>query len=99
MSTAAQWVRRAGRAAAAWREAGPGPRWDRAQGPCRGRPPRAGARAAEASWAGGPGGRASGTAREAGSAQSVTWRLGRGSLAGWGREEASLVSFHLKRVD
>lgn len=40
---------------------------------------------AEASWPGGPGGRASGTARAAVSAQSVTWRLGEGSLAGAGR--------------
>lgn len=90
---------RAGWAAAKRREAGPGPRWDRGQGPCHGRPRQAGGRAAEASWTGGPGGRASGTAREAASAQSATWRLGEGSLAGWGREEASLVSFHLKRVD
>lgn len=90
---------RAGWAAAKRQEAGPGPRWDRGQGPCHGRPRQAGGRAAEASWTGGPGGRASGTVREAASAQSATWRLGEGSLAGWGREEASLVSFHLKRVD
>lgn len=99
MLTAVQSTRRARWAAAKRRAAGPGPRWDRGQGPCHGRPPQAGGRAAEASWRGGPGGRASGTVREAGSAQSVTWRLGEGSLAGWGREEASLVSFHLKRVD
>lgn len=99
MLTAVQERRRTGWAAARRREAGPGPRWDRGRGPCRGRPLQAGGRAAEASWTGGPGGRASGTATEAGSAQSVTWRLGEGSLAGWGREEASLVSFHLKRVD
>lgn len=52
----------------------------------------------EASWTGGPGGQASGTAKAAESAQSVTWRLGEGTLAGAGRGEASLVSFHLKRV-
>lgn len=92
-------MRRASWAAAKRREAGPGPHWDRGQGPCHGRPRRAGGRAAEASWQGGPRGRASGTAREAGSAQSVTSHLGEGSLAGWEKEEASLVSFHLKRVD
>lgn len=85
------------RAAARRQVAGPEPRWDRGRRPCRGRPRPAGARAAEASWPGGPGGRASGTARAAVSAQSVTWRLGEGSLAGAGRGEASLVGFHLKR--
>lgn len=99
MLTAVQEMRRgAGAAGERW-EAGPGPRWDRGQGPCHGRPQPAGGQAAEASWRGGPGGRASGRAREAGSVQSVTWRLGERSLAGWGREVASLVSFHLKRVD
>lgn len=90
--------RRGGWVAAGRQEAGPGPRWDRGLGPCRG-PRPAGGQAAEAAWRGGPGARASGRAREAGSAQSVTWRRGEGSLAGWEREEASLVSFHLKRVD
>lgn len=53
---------------------------------------------AAASWTGGPAGRASGRARGAESAQSVTWRLGEGSLADAGTGEESLVSFHLKRV-
>lgn len=98
MLTAVQVMRRGRWEAAERREAGPGPRWDRGQRPCHGWPRQAGERAAEASWRGGPGDRASGTAREAGSAQSVTWRRAEGSLAGGGREEANLVSFHLKRV-
>lgn len=78
--------------------AGPEPRWDRGQRPCCGQLRPTGARVAEASWTGGPEDQASGTARAAGSAQSVTWRLGEGSLADAVRGEASLVSFHLKRV-
>lgn len=84
--------------AAKWQVAGPGPRWDRGQRPCRGQLRPAGARVVEASWTGGPEDQASGTARAAVSAQSVTWRLGEGSLADAVRGEASLVSFHLKRV-
>lgn len=84
--------------AAKWQVAGPGPRWDRGQRPCRGQLRPAGEQVVEASWTGGPGDQASGTARAAASAQSVTWRLGEGSLADAVRGEASLVSFHLKRV-
>lgn len=78
--------------------AGPGPRWDRGRRPCCGQLRPAGAQAVVASWTSGPEDQASGTAREAVSAQSVTWHLGEGSLADAGRGEASLVSFHLKRV-
>lgn len=84
--------------AAGQQGAGPGPRWDRGRRPWRGQLQPAGARVAAASWTGGPAGRASGRARGAESAQSVTWRLGEGSLADAGTGEESLVSFHLKRV-
>lgn len=78
--------------------AGPGPHWDRGRRPCCGQLQPAGAQVAVASWTSGPEGQASGTAREVVSAQSVTWHLGEGCLADAGRGEASLVSFHLKRV-
>lgn len=78
--------------------AGPGPRWDRGRRPCRGQLQPAGVQVAAASWAGGPEGQASGTATVAVSAQSVTWRLGEGSLANAGTGAATLVSFRLKRV-
>lgn len=84
--------------AARQRVAGPGLRWDRGWRPCRGQLQPAEAQVAVASWTGGPEGQASATARVAVSAQSVTWRLGEGSLADAGMGEASLVSFHLKRV-
>lgn len=78
--------------------AGPGPHWDRGQRPCRGQLQPVGVQVAVAPWTGGPEDQASGTARAAVSAQSVTWHLGEGSLANAGTGAATLVSFRLKRV-